>query len=193
MSNLGFKLLRAGFVDEASELAKKALSFEAYHSNITDLLKRLKEVPEEEGKKQTEALEKAKPKAAFYRQLADAALAETPTGMGNKWQASEAMLDASLDGRNVRIWGSYEQDENAVAGLLGGLVRRKVIRQVQYSLKLRGNVLVGEVKRTTDGETSPSTLALGLASNKVVMYFQTNGTELRAMKGSSLYTLKRVD
>jgi len=193
MSNLGFKLLRAGFVDEASELAKKALSFEAYHSNITDLLKRLKEVPEEEGKKQTEALEKAKPKAAFYRQLADAALAETPTGMGNKWQASEAMLDASLDGRNVRIWGSYEQDENAVAGLLGGLVRRKVIRQVQYSLKLRGNVLVGEVKRTTDGETSPSTLALGLASNKVVMYFQTNGTELRAMEGSSLYTLKRVD
>ncbi len=113
--------------------------------------------------------------------------------MGNKWQASEAMLDASLDGRNVRIWGSYEQDENAVAGLLGGLVRRKVIRQVQYSLKLRGNVLVGEVKRTTDGETSPSTLALGLASNKVVMYFQTNGTELRAMEGSSLYTLKRVD
>jgi hypothetical protein len=51
ISNLGFKFLRAGFIDEASELAKKALGFDTYHSTITDLLKRLKEVPEEEEKK----------------------------------------------------------------------------------------------------------------------------------------------
>jgi hypothetical protein len=117
--------------------------------------------------------------------------------MGNKWQSPEAipeaMLEAALDGTVVRIWGSYEQDENALAGLLGGITRRKVSRRVQYTLKLRGNALIGEARRTTDGETSPTILALGLASNKVAMYFQTDRTELRVMEGLSFYTLKRVD
>jgi tetratricopeptide (TPR) repeat protein len=193
MSNLGFKLLRAGFIEEASELAKRALGIDAYHSSITDLLKRLKEVPEEEGKKEIEELEKVKPKAVFYRHLGEAALAETPIRMGNKWQASEAELEAALDGTVVRIWGSYEQDENTLAGPLGGNTRRKVSRRVQYTLKLRGNALIGEARRTTDGETSPTILALGLASNKVAMYFQTERTELRVMEGLSFYTLKRID
>jgi hypothetical protein len=72
-------------------------------------------------------------------------------------------------------------------------VRRKVVRQVQYTLKLRGNLLTGEVNRTTDGETSLSIAALGLANKKVAMYFQTDGAELRVMEGLSFYTLKRVD
>jgi tetratricopeptide (TPR) repeat protein len=193
MGNLGFKLLRAGFVGEAAELAKKALSFDSYHSSIADLLKRLKEIPEEEMKKEMEALGKVKAKALFYRHLGEAAVAEAPTEMQGKWQAPEAILDASLDGTNVRIWGSYEQDEKAVTGgLLAGIVHRKVTRRVQYTLKLRGNLLVGEVERSTDGNASLSILALGLASTKVAMYFEAGRTELRVMEGLSFYTLKCV-
>jgi hypothetical protein len=102
-------------------LAKKALGFEGYHSNVTDLLKRLSELPGEEDEKETEALEKVKPKASFYRQLGDAALAETPIQLGSKWLAPEGVLDASLDGADLRISGSYEQDENALAGFWAGL------------------------------------------------------------------------
>ena len=121
MTNLGFRLLHSGFLEEASLLAKKALGFEGYHSNVTDLLKRLSELPGEEDEKETEALEKVKPKASFYRQLGDAALAETPIQLGSKWLAPEGVLDASLDGADLRISGSYEQDENALAGFWAGL------------------------------------------------------------------------
>jgi hypothetical protein len=58
MANLGFKLLNSGFIEEASQLAKKALGIEAYHSNVTDLLKRLKEAPDEEERIETQSLEK---------------------------------------------------------------------------------------------------------------------------------------
>jgi tetratricopeptide (TPR) repeat protein len=195
MSNLGFRLLRAGLIDEAAERAKKAVKLEAYHANITDLLKRLKEVPEEEEKRETEALEKVKPKAAFYRQLGNAALAQTPNEIGDKWETPEAVLSASLNGMDVRIWGSYEQDANALmgVGLLGGLIRQKVVRHVEYILKLRGNLLIGEVRRTTDGETSPSLAALGIGNRKIVMYLETDGTVLHVMDGSSLYSWRRVN
>ena len=194
MSNLGFKLARAGFVNEATELAKRALDFESYHSNITDLLKRLREIPEEEAKKETEALEKVKPKALFYRHLGEAVLSETPDEIAAKWQAPETILNASLDGTDVRIWGSYEKEEGGtVGGLLAGIVRRKVTRQIQYTLRLRGNLLIGEVKRTADNENSLSFLAFGATSNKVVMYFDAIRTELRVMEGSDFYTLKSVD
>ena len=194
MSNLGFRLARAGLVDEAAELAKRALGFESYHSNITDLLKRLKEIPEEEAKKEMEALEKVKPKALFYRHLGEAVLAETPVEIGAKWQAPETILNASLDGTDVRIWGSYEQEEgDIVGGLLAGIVRRKVTRQIQYTLRLRGNLLIGEAKRTADNENSLSLLAFGTTSNKVAMYFDAGRTELRVMEGSSLYTIKCID
>lgn len=195
MSNLGFRLLRAGFIEEAAERAKKAVKLEAYHANITDLLKRLKEVPDEEEKKEAETLEKAKPKVAFYRQLGSAALAQTPNEIGEKWETPEAVLSASLNGMDVRIWGSYEQDANALmgVGLLGGIVRQKVVRQVEYTLKLRGNLLIGEVKRTTDGETSPSVIALGMGNRKVAMYFEPDGTVLHVMEGSSFYTWRRIN
>jgi tetratricopeptide (TPR) repeat protein len=195
MSNLGFRLLRAGFVDDAANRAKKAIKLETYHTNITDLLKRLKEVPEEEEKQEAEALEKVRPRAAFYRQLGIAALAQTPDKIGDKWEAPEAVLSASLNGMDVRISGSFEEDANALmgVGLLGGILRQKVVRQVEYMLKLRGNLLIGEVKRTTDGETSPSLIALGMANRKVVMYFEPDGTLLHVMEGSNFYTLRRVN
>jgi tetratricopeptide (TPR) repeat protein len=193
MTNIGFRLLRSGFIDEASQLVKKAMSVETYHSNVAHLLKQLKETPEEEDQKETEALEKTRPKAAFYRQLGTAALGEAPIRMGSRWQAPEGILDASLDGADVRIFGSYEQEENSLGGLLGGLSRQKVTRRIQYTLKLRGEMLVGEIKRMTDGVAPASIVALGLGSEKVVMYFYADRTELCVMEGSRFYSLKCVD
>jgi hypothetical protein len=193
MSNLGFKLLRAGFTDEASQLAKKAMSLKRHHANITDLLKRLDEVPEEEDKKEAETLEKVRQRALFYRKLGKAALAETPKEIAANWEAPEAVLSASLSGTDVRIWGSFEQDANALLGLLAssGSVRQKVTRRVEYTLKLRGHVLVGQVKRTTDGET-PSMLGAALSDRKVLMYFEPDEAHLNVMDGANFYSLKRL-
>ena len=194
MSNLGFALLHDGFIEEASELANKAIQLGNYHANITDLLKRLKEIPEDEDKKETEALEKVKPKATFYRRFGNAALMETPAEIGDKWRGPETEFNASLEGSNVRIVGSFEADDNPFAAFVDGVVRRKVTRRIEYTLKLRGNVLIGEVKRTTDGQQSSSFLALGSNSRKVRMYFDADRRVLYGMESpSNFYSLERVD
>lgn len=184
MSNIGFSLLRVGFLDEAGERANKALQSGNYHENITDLLKRVKLIPDEEDKKETEALDKVKPKAAFYRQLGKAALSEAPVEIGNTWQAPECVLETSLDGATVRLSGSYEQDVNPFSiGLLGG-ASRKEKRRIVYTLQLHGNMLTGQVKRSTEGE-QPTLASLGMDAIRVAMYFDAERRKIYVMEGYS--------
>ena len=58
MCNLGFKLLRSGFLPEAQQEADKAISIKPHHKNVPELLKRLNEVQNQEEDKLAETLEK---------------------------------------------------------------------------------------------------------------------------------------
>ncbi len=94
-------------IEEAKQRAAKAIEFDDYHENINDLLSRLKEVSEEENKQQDEVLEKVKAKAAFYRQLGEAAVAAAPIEIAQRWESP----DGTLEGKNCRdrspiLWNS---------------------------------------------------------------------------------------
>jgi len=69
MSNLGYKLMNAGFLDEARAEFDKAIAIKDFNKNVGTGLAALKEVPDEEDKKQGEALERSKAKAEFYKFL----------------------------------------------------------------------------------------------------------------------------
>jgi hypothetical protein len=110
--------------------------------------------------------------------------------LGFSWDhATEAEPSPLSD----KVFGSFEQDANALLGLFAssGIARQKVTRRVEYTLKLRGHVLIGEVKRTTDGET-PSMLTGALSERKVLMYFVPDEAQLNVMEGVNFYSLKRL-
>ncbi len=54
MSNLGTKLVDIGMIDEAMSKCEKSLKLENYHKNVTDLISRIKSIPEEEEKRTEE-------------------------------------------------------------------------------------------------------------------------------------------
>ena len=84
MGNLGFKLLGAGFFEEAKKECDKALAVEAYHRNVPELLKRLNDTSEDEAKKLDDAIGKIKPKAAFHRGLGEAVLRPQATDIAKE-------------------------------------------------------------------------------------------------------------
>jgi len=57
MSNLALKYLLVGFVKEAEEECNKALVLKDYHKNIGHTLAKLKDLPDEENKKQENSRE----------------------------------------------------------------------------------------------------------------------------------------
>jgi hypothetical protein len=66
-------------------------SIKDYHKNIGELLVRIKDVSEEEAKKRDEVIEKAEPKAEFFRLAGAAILAVEPDDIGASWQGQTAL------------------------------------------------------------------------------------------------------
>jgi hypothetical protein len=198
MSNLGFKLLSAGFIDEAQQLCDKALAITDFHKNIPRLLGKLKDVPDEENKKLDGVLQKVKPKALFYRKTGEATAFQAPASFPHKWQSPDCVLEVAVEGTTVKMIGSYESPANTLAGLLaGGFSKAPPIQhRVEYVGELRGRAIFATVSRT---RSEPQTTFGELAGNKVrvLMYFSADQRELHVMenvrsRSPSFYALKLV-
>jgi tetratricopeptide (TPR) repeat protein len=183
MSNLGFKFLQAGFIDEARKQCERALKLESPHKNIGLLMGRLDEVTDEEEKKLAEVLEKVKGKAAFYRRLGEAALQRAPTTIFPKWESPDGIFDATISGSAFRLFGTFERSNalaNALLGTLTGL-QQTYLQKVEYKGQLRGQMIFGTVAKTHEGGR-PTTLAEGVSGDtKVLMYFESP-SELRVIE-----------
>ncbi len=181
MSNLGFKLLHSGFLKEAREQADRAVAIESYHGNVNELLKRLKEAPEEEEAKLRETLGKVKEKAAFYRKAGQAVLKPTPSNIASSWNSPTCVLEAKIDGGSIRMVGTYQRPYGGGIGLgllnstTGGLGQATVTETIEYTGRLRGHVIVGEVKQSASPQ---SPLASGGDSTKIMMLLNDDHTEL---------------
>jgi tetratricopeptide (TPR) repeat protein len=154
MSNLGSKLLSAGFLKEAKVLCDKALAAGEYHQNVPDLARQIIEVPNDEAKNLGETLEKTAPKASFYRQLGAAALKLAPTTIGSPWKAPEGMLNATLASNALTLIGKFERPSNPFGSLaqsfgLAPTSPKMLIHRTIFAGEVRGNVVLPHVVSPT--------------------------------------------
>ncbi len=199
MSNLGNKLLNAGFFDEAKVECKKALAIQDYHKNVATLLNRLKEAPDEDETKLKEALEKVKGKADFLRDLGAKALLPTPQKIHSNWMAPEGKIEARLTDGALKIFGSYERPANSFAGILSGnlgIPMAPTSHKIEYTGQMRGKMFVGNVSRTGDGYGAAASL-LSSMGTKTLMYLTEDETEFRVIENyqsqsPTFYVLKAV-
>lgn len=208
MSNLAQKFISAGFLPEAKKQCESALAIQDYHKNIGHALARLTELPDEETKKESELLDKAKPKSNFYRLFGRAATRREPNEITGSWAGPDCVLNVRLLGTAFEAVGSYERPANALyaglglMGLSGGVATSGGSRpsrlQVKYSGTLRGQAIEAHVTRTPEDASLAVTSLLGSKEDetKVLMVLTDDGNELRVMespRGSSprFYTLKR--
>src|SRR5258708_20762601 len=120
MSNLAQKLMSVGFLSEAQERCENALKIEDCHRNAASTLAQVKGIPDEEHKKQAQALEKARPISEFYRECGRAMSQLEPSEIATDWRGPDCDLRAALDGGMLKAVGSYER--TGFAGLLSPFV-----------------------------------------------------------------------
>lgn len=164
MSNLSQKLIKAGFLEEAEEICNRALKIANYHKNVSHAISSIKDLPEEEGKKEKEIVDKAKPLSEFYRDFGDAALKEDAPTHNGSWQGPDCKLRITIEGNQFKAEGSYEQP-NFGLGLRAyalGLTTSSVLpKKTQYSIRYDGHVAGRTVKCTMQREKvgEPSTMS----------------------------------
>ena len=81
MSNLAWNYIHAGFLSEAEQLLNKALEIKDHHKNVDKAVGGLKDVPEDETKKEFAAYERAKPLSDYLRRFGRAVSRKMPTSV----------------------------------------------------------------------------------------------------------------
>ena len=160
MSNLGYKLMEVGFFDEAKVEFERALNIGDFHKNVGQGLATLKSAPEREEEKETEILNAAAEKAAFYRALGRA-VASRSVFLKGMWKAPNCELDVAASEGTFSAKGEYESKNYLLQGLAGMSAVPTVHHFIEYKGKIDGRRIEGSVIRTTNEKPKTSSLLGG--------------------------------
>jgi len=129
-----------------------------------------------------------------------AALKPTPTEISAKWKAPEGILDAEIKVDSLTLTGAFERPSNPFAGLglslgLPAIAPTIVTHTMTFVGKIRGNIVIGELKRTNDRDAS--ILGQAMNSGSVLMFFNEDHSKLSVMEKPqsstpTFYTLARA-
>jgi tetratricopeptide (TPR) repeat protein len=200
MSNLAYKLMNSGFVEEAEAEFQRGLKVEGFHRNIGEGIAALKDLPETERKREEEVLGKTKPKADFYQRLGRAVGMPNMSDLADMWEAPECQLAVSIIGSSFLATGTYDRSENALSAFIPGAPTTRTAKyKIEYSGGIVGHRVDGVVKRAKAEQTSPTVLSLGIGQNepKFCMILEDDGTTISVMENPtstspSFYKLSRL-
>jgi tetratricopeptide (TPR) repeat protein len=203
MSNLAQKLIGAGLLLEAQKKCDAALAIKDYHRNIAANIERLKDIPEEEEKKEHEILEKAKPISDFYAAMGRAVARPQPREIAPRWEGPECILSFTFHWPLFTAIGSFDRPAIGILAALAEGIGAKPDTalgrvRVEYRGTIRGRTIEARITRNYESEaTKASGLLASDSENKVLMVLSDDENELRVMehaKGSSprFYCLKRL-
>jgi tetratricopeptide (TPR) repeat protein len=206
MSNLAKKLIYAGFLPEAENICEQAMKIKDYDKRIGLAISRIKEVQEEEGRKQETILTDTKQYREFYRDFGEACGKPSPGPQIGTWQGPKCKLDVEIKEGILTAEGSYEVPSlNALASALtrrrGFLQAPGVTRNfVRYKGIMAGLAVKCQVTVEGDGQAvkSRSLLTETAGSKEALMIISDDLNEIRVYEkdapgGQKLYLLKRIE
>ena len=145
MSNLAYKFMNAGFLDEAKGILENAMGVEGRHRNVGEAYAALSDIPEKETTQVDELQSDMKSKAALYQGLSTAILRPNIHELGRVWEGPDCALEVVLSGRNFIASGNYTVKNSGLGGLLGGSTSSEYL--VKFDGSVIGQRVFGEVER----------------------------------------------
>jgi tetratricopeptide (TPR) repeat protein len=202
MSNIANRFLRGGFVAEAQGICDKALEVPDYHKNVPSSLKRIKEIPEEEAKKENDLLERARRASDFFKRFGHAVSRPTVTEIHGSWSGPDCALQVSITGGSFAATGKYDRPSNSLFSLSyfgpSSPDAPPLRFVVEFGGAVQGRTIVGSVSRHLEGEEKKvRSLLLDDTPPKILMAIADDGEEIlvyeRVKKSPpTLYVLKKL-
>lgn len=179
MSNLAYKYMNSGFTEEADAELHRALKVEDFHKNVAEAIAALKDIPEQEQKKVETVLKETDEKRTYFRELGRAVICGDVESLPDVWYGPDCELTLDIRSGVFTAKGSYERSPNFLASL--GSNPTPIHHTIEYSGKVLGRRVIGNVRRTSDRKNqSTGLLSLGIGDDdvEVVMIFNASLTEI---------------
>jgi len=136
MANQGYLLLNSGFIDEAKDIANKALKFEEPHENIYSLLSRIAEIEKQENEKWSKFVDSCMEHQIILRNFTQACYEGTEFNFKGEWKTENGeLLDIEVE--NDKLNAKWQEVTSELSPStfnisLNGKISRKAF-QGQYS------------------------------------------------------------
>lgn len=134
MSNLAYRYMNNGFLEEAKAEIRRAMEFDEPHRNVGEAYAQLSDLPDAESKSVKETNDKAAFKIAFYRELSQAVLQPSVNSLAERWIGPKGPMSMILSGTKFVAEWEYQSSGNALMGLLASKPNR-------YKVQLRGQIM----------------------------------------------------
>ncbi len=177
MSNLAFKFLELGFLQEAEDICNKALALDNCNKRINQVLTRIKEIPEEEANKQEEITSKGLPLSEFFMRFGRAFIQPDYLDHTGLWQGPDCELKITIAKGKFVAMGEYEGKHSGLSlanGLLGTSTYNSTPLIKRFQIKIEGSVegksIRGTIRRDETGKEAspPSVLMDGKESTVLI-------------------------
>lgn len=189
MSNLANRFMKGGFLAEARSLCEKAFQLKDFHKNIGVSDSRLKEIPEEEDRKEKDANNRASPVSEFYRFFGKQMVNRLPAKIPSKWRGPDCDLALTSTETSIQLAGEFERRSlsRLSRGFLGaptGGEKSSERFRLQYLGKSFGCAFLGTVTRVrVDTEAdAPSLLAPSENTTAVLLYLGDDLATIQVME-----------
>lgn len=200
MSNLAYRLIDAGFLEEAELECKAAAEFPDYNNNINIALAKIRDLPETEQKAEEEVLGRARIKKAFFQKFGAAVADISDDDITGAWLHPRwGRLMVDIRNRELRAEATFkttgETTANALASFSAFPPTEKTVK-VSIIGNLYGRAMEGTIEKD-DGSTKGISLLLMSENIQTLFFYVTgDGTELKCAenpfgKEPKFYSLRR--
>ncbi|WP_143738098.1 tetratricopeptide repeat protein [Erythrobacter donghaensis] len=156
MSNLAYRLMQAGFVNEARERLEKALQDANPHKNVGEAYAELRDIEENENTTVKKILDTASSKIEWYRELGTAICKDRIPNVNQIWSGPHGDFIIEITDNIFSARYEYVVKNNALA------LSSAITTTSRYECVFKGHMLghraTGEFKKTRIGSTASSLL-----------------------------------
>jgi len=168
MSNLAFIFIKGGFLREAEDICNKAIRIKDCNKRVNQAIARIKELPDEETKKQEEIIGKALPLSEFFREFGRAFLQLGPPNLEGRWQGSDCELMITIKNGAFSAIGEYERKDSGLGLILRATASPPTVKRfrIVYEGSVEGHAIKGTVRREEIGKPVALPTLLGNTDNE---------------------------
>lgn len=145
MSNIAYKFIGAGFLNEAEDICARAIKIENFDKTIGSTIARIKEVEGEEKEEQEKILKNTKVYREFYKDFGLACGKVSCSVDSSVWQGPKCQLNVEIREKTLTAEGSYEiAADNTLAFGLAGLMGSSPVltsKVTKYRIRYEGTLI----------------------------------------------------
>lgn len=191
MSNLAYEFMEAGFLSEASQILRKALSDPNPHDNVTTALVRLNEIRSEETQIHKDKSQGVSAKSSFLSHVGEYLWQDGLKNFPKKIIDPDCELDVTIKGKQFVATGAFQRSDASLVSALAGTSSPTETANytVEYRGRLVGKVAIGErTKRIRSTRSAPSSLFDFSASQpRFIIVMPEGERNVRGMIGADLF------